>query len=240
MNENNINHSVAREAGQYNSTELCRFKRPKKPVEEPLVSIRDGRFHFNAHFARVVELKIKRAVLYSINDVTRVIGFEFLENSDDEYAYTIGGHRQKSGAAHFHCRAGDLLSAKPWIKSVEQQESPHLKRFRARRDGKLWIIQLMPSFEFTSQRDQVHDIPADCRGIYRYRTDNGNIVYIGKGVIRDRALQPERVAWKFAVMDYSVVESGHRVCGDQMSKRSRIYFAVPVIDREITNPVLYH
>jgi hypothetical protein len=198
---------ISENMGSENSMELYRFKRPKKPVEEPLISIRDGRFHFNAHFARVAELKSKRAVLYSIKDATRVIGFEFLENSEDENAYTIGGYAAKGGAGHFYCRAGDLLSAKPWIRSVERQESPHLKRFRARKDGKLWIIQLTPSFEVTVQREQVRDIPAHLRGIYRYRTDNGNIVYIGKGCIRARALQPERSAWKFAVIDYSIVES---------------------------------
>jgi hypothetical protein len=90
---NNITENMESE----NSMELCRFKRPKKPVEEPLISIRDGRFHFNAHFARVAELKGKRAVLYSIKDATRVIGFEFLENSDDENAYTIGGYAAKCG-----------------------------------------------------------------------------------------------------------------------------------------------
>jgi hypothetical protein len=190
-----------------NNTEFYRFKRPKKPVEESLVSIRDGRFHFNAHFARLAELKAKRAVLYSVNDAMRIIGFEFLDNTDDPDAYIIGGHAEKASAAHFHCRAGDLLSAKPWIKSVEQQKLPGWKRFRAKRDGRLWIIRLVPSFEFTIQRDQVRDISVHYRGIYRYRTDGGKIVYIGKGYIRGRALQPERATWKFAAIDYSIVES---------------------------------
>jgi len=190
-----------------NSLGLYRFKRPRKPVEQPLISIRDGRFHFNAHFARVAELKGKRAVLYWINDAKRVIGFEFLENSDDENAYTIGGYAANGDTGHLHCRAVHLLSAKPWIKSVEEQESPQLKRFPARKDGKLWIIQLVPSFEFTVHRERVRDIPVDLRGIYRYRTDNGNIIYIGKGCVRGRALQPERSAWKFDVIDYSIVES---------------------------------
>jgi hypothetical protein len=202
-----MTNNTTEEIKTENSVELHRFKRPKKPIDQPLISIRDGRFHFNAHLARLAELKGKRAVLYSIDDATPVIGFEFLDNSDDENAYTIGGHTEKGWAGHFHCRAGDLLSAKAWIKSVEQQSSPRLKRFRARKDGRNWIIQFVPSFEFTIQRNQVGDIPANLRGIYRYRTESGNIVYIGKGFIRGRAAQPERATWKFAAVDYSVVES---------------------------------
>ena len=73
------------------------------------------------------------------------------------------GYAANGDTGHLVWRAEHLLSTKPWIKSVAQQESPHLKRFLARRDGKLWIIQLVPSFEFTVHREQVRDIPADLR-----------------------------------------------------------------------------
>jgi hypothetical protein len=183
---------------------LHRFKRPKKPLNEPLVSIRDGRFHFNAHFAKLAELQGKRAVLYSTDDETREIGFEFFQDSEEEDAYTL---EDRGGTAKFRCAAQDLISKKPWIKSVASQTSSDIKRFRAKKRGRLWIIQLMPSFEFTITRDRITNIPADLRGIYRYRTDSGEIVYIGKGEIRGRASDPTREEWAITAIDYSIIES---------------------------------
>jgi hypothetical protein len=69
---------------------LVQFKRVLKRVKEPIVSIRDGRFHFNVHFARLAELSGKRGVIYLVDDDFREIGFEFIIDADDnEDAYVL-------------------------------------------------------------------------------------------------------------------------------------------------------
>ncbi len=65
----------------------------------------------------------------------------------------------------------------------------------------------MPSFEFSVLREKSGLIELEARGIYRYRNTHGDIVYIGKGAIRNRFGLPERADWEFANIDYSPVSN---------------------------------
>lgn len=63
----------------------------------------------------------------------------------------------------------------------------------------------MPIFENSIKRDKVDKIGYEVRGIYRY-VDNGRVVYIGKGVVRQRLQELQRGEWKFDTIEYSVIE----------------------------------
>ncbi len=88
---------------------LIRFKRLQKRKDEPVVSIRGGRFSFNAHFAELAELRGKRAVLYSVDDERREIGFEFLTEREEDDAYTL---EHRGGMGQFRCSALELIRTK--------------------------------------------------------------------------------------------------------------------------------
>jgi len=184
---------------------LVQFKRVLKRVKEPIVSIRDGRFHFNVYFARVAELSGKRGVLYSVDDDLREIGFEFIADADDnEDAYTL---EYRGRLSSFRCTALDLIAKKPWVRSVAFLASNEVKSFTARKSGKVWVVRLMPSFEMVVERQDSGLIPDDARGIYRYRDAKGEVVFIGKGVIRSRLSEPLRKSWEFRWIDYSTITS---------------------------------
>lgn len=182
---------------------LVQFKRVLKRKKEPIVSIRDRRFHFNVHFARLAGLSGKRGVLYSVDDELREIGFEFVANVDEnEDAYAVENRGRLSG---FRCTAHDLIAKKPWVRSVASQASNEVRSFTARKSGKMWVIRLMPSFESVVARQDSGLIPDDARGIYRYRDAKGEVVYIGKGVIRSRLTEPQRKGWEFRWIDFSII-----------------------------------
>jgi hypothetical protein len=63
----------------------------------------------------------------------------------------------------------------------------------------------MPSFEMVVERQQSGLISDDARGIYRYRDAKGEVVYIGKGAIRNRLGEPQRKSWEFRWIDYSPI-----------------------------------
>ncbi len=79
------------------------------------------------------------------------------------------------------------------------------RRFTPNQEGKLWVIQLCPAFEIRRAREST-DIPSDAKGIYRYRSEDGDIVYIGQGAIRDRLNARERTEWDFDRVEYSIVQ----------------------------------
>lgn len=180
-----------------------KFRRPVKPKEEPLIAIRQGRFHYNAHFARLAELPQQKEVSYFIDADLREIAFEFHREPGDPDGYKV---EDRGGIAKHRSAAQDLISKHSWIRAVSMPKHGCPTAFRARKDGKQWVIRLCPAFEFTRSRQELDRIPAGTSGIYRYRRLNDEIVYIGKGDIRRRAQEPERADWDFAHIDYSIIE----------------------------------
>ena len=67
------------------------------------------------------------------------------------------------------------------------------------------MISIRPAFEVTSLRANASQIPDDLTGIYRYLL-NGEVVYIGRGVIRSRLASPERSDWTFDKVEFSPIE----------------------------------
>jgi len=178
------------------------FIRPRKSREEPLVSIRQGRFHFNAFFARIADLEKAKYVNYHIDDEIREIAFEFLRQDPGGNAYTL---ENRGGVSKFRCTAYDLIRKKAWVKAAANANDPKLSTFTATRDGKLWCIRLAPPFEGEVPRSDMASIPSAVSGVYRYVSADGEIVYIGKGNIRRRVAEQERCKWEFSKIQYSAV-----------------------------------
>ena len=68
----------------------------------------------------------------------------------------------------------------------------------------MWVIQLCPAFEVRKARE-TEKIPSNSTGIYRYLTETGDIVYIGRGEINARLKSPDRKDWYFDYIEYSEI-----------------------------------
>ena len=79
-------------------------------------------------------------------------------------------------------------------------------KYKPTKDGKKQIITLRPVFENSIKRENSSKIPSDIKGIYRY-IDEGKIVYIGKGSIKDRLKEDQREEWKFDTIEYSLIDN---------------------------------
>jgi hypothetical protein len=184
------------------------FTRLRKIKEEPLVSIWHGRFHFNANFARDAQLEKANYVKYHIDEENREIAFEFLKSDPDGNAFrlvNLGG--RSKWPSKFTCAGRSLIKSRPWVELAAAE----LGTFRAVRDGKLWVIRLTPSFEEEVLRVNAGKISPEASGIYRYISADDQVVYIGKGNVRQRLSDADRADWKFDKIQYSIV----REKGDQ-------------------------
>jgi hypothetical protein len=165
----------------------------------PFVSIGPQRFCFNAVFTRIASLQPNTFVTVHLDSENLKIGFEF-HGDKRRNSFSLSQHTGKSGVV---CASQALVQKHAWIKSVARQTTRD-KRFTPFKEGNLWVIQLCPAFEERRARESV-DIPSDVQGIYRYVRESGEIVYIGRGEIRRRLLQPGRQDWEFDRVEYSVV-----------------------------------
>jgi len=166
--------------------------------EVPFVSISAAHFLFNAAFARQAELNPALHVSVHIDSTRRTIGFEFYtEERPNSFNLTPHHNRGLVSAAR------GVIGKHKWIEAVTKEKTKH-RRFPPKKEAGKWVIQLCPAFEEHRARESA-DIPSDHRGIYRYRRESGEIVYIGRGPIKDRLQLPERKDWDFDAIEYSLV-----------------------------------
>ena len=182
---------------------LVKFKKKRNVSNTPQVSIRQGRFHYNATFGRLADFEKKKSVIYYVDSKTREIGFDFIGLSDDADAYTL---ENRGGIGKCRSAAHELIKRNNWIRSVATSKKGSPKSFDAKKSGKLWVIRLCPAFEYSAPKNDLFSIPSEATGIYRYINKSGAVVYIGKGEVRKRAQEPERSEWNFETIEYSIVE----------------------------------
>ena len=175
----------------------------------PLVTLRPKAVAFNSVFVRSADLKRHPFVSFKVDPEEFRIGIRFHGDASDPTALTLthdgggGGHRRRE-RNNLSVMAVALMSRHRWIMATATERDSSLRRFKPEWLGmeQLWVINLRPAFE--RHATQIEEIPGDARGIYRY-IDDGEITYIGKGNIRDRARSGERERWKWDRIEYSLV-----------------------------------
>jgi hypothetical protein len=174
--------------------------------EKPIVTISGGRFHFNSHFYRLAELSNYQHVGYHLDKDKHEICFEFVKDSEaDNSEASLYKLESKGSSRSARSAAGALISRTSWIRAVANDSSADNRKYVAKRDGKLWCIQLVPGFEECVERSNYTSIPGNASGIYQYRGEDGEVIYIGQGQIRERLREPERKDWEFTKIEYSII-----------------------------------
>lgn len=71
----------------------------------------------------------------------------------------------------------------------------------------IFFIEFRPSFEFSMPFSDIRNIPSDLVGIYRCLDKNEQVVYIGSGNVRERALSKQReYGTQFKYLEYSEIK----------------------------------
>ena len=116
-----------------------------------------------------------------------------------------GAHKlaRPKGSSGRECWVQGLINETPWIKAAAAMKRK-FKLFQYPRNQKIWAIRLVPWFELSVLPENISSI-GTAAGIYRYRDAEGEVVYIGKGLIVDRYRDPARRTWGIARIEYSLV-----------------------------------
>ena len=170
------------------------------------ISIRRTSIAFNSHFVATAHLEETPYVIIHVDAEKFRLGFEFIASSQDRDSFALtadGGYKGGKKRSRAVQVAG-LMRENSWLAATGSINDPTLRQFEPKwssTDSK-WVISLAPSFEHrVSDRS---DIPAQARGIYRYKRGD-EIVYIGRGQIRSRLGSGERENWDFETIEYSIV-----------------------------------
>ncbi len=134
----------------------------------------------------------------------RRFAIELKEKSDGPNDYTLspdgGSARTNRGKGRVIAASG-FVNSHPRLKahSSVNAKLPIQKELR----GNKWVVELQPMFE--QSRTDTENLPTGVRGIYRLIFKN-NIVYIGKGIIRDRVAQ-HKTRFSFDEIQFSEIDS---------------------------------
>ena len=176
------------------------------------VTLTQTSFRFSAAARDVANLHDIHWVQVHIDSEDRLIVFEpkpGLERVAN--CFTLGTSKK----GYKTLTAKKLIKEQKWIASVASlgisERKFELRRYEA--GFKAWYIQLIPAFELSVKPSEIDKLTADDKGIYRYRggRDGNEIVYIGKGTIKDRYRDsPERKEWRIVRIEYSLIEDDQR------------------------------
>jgi len=191
--------------GRCMTWQLVRIEDRAARDDRPFISISVHRITFGAVFARVAELDTRHRVSILVDQYSFRLCFEFHTEERPHSLALVADNKTKTRKhSGLFCSSHGLLKQYPWVKAVAKLPSVE-RRFQPKRESKMWVIELCPSFEQRFARESAN-IPSDAVGIYRYVRENGEVVYIGRGNIRKRLAAPERSDWDFDVIEYSIVE----------------------------------
>ena len=180
--------------------------------DRPLVTFRSsgrGEIGLNASFIRKASAQDAHyiSIHLSTDDSKLAINFIQLQPGEPvpEYAYrlTLDSRSEKRNSGRVVTAPG--LKKSPRIKKIYSLKEAELRKFEPIFDlrEKRWIVYLRPNFE-TAVSDRF-SIPKGAHGIYRYILDS-EVVYIGRGNIRDRVDIDLRKNWKYSSIEYSIVK----------------------------------
>jgi hypothetical protein len=173
----------------------------------PMVTIRSDSFYFNKHCVSRHELGKYNYVRIRLKPRMHQIFFIFDDNAPDErYWRKLRKVKSEDRVATMSVKAQTVINHEDckWIRKIAELEDSRLRRFVPKSEAaNVLIIQLAPAFE--KRVENPSDIPAQAKGLYRYlRADE--VVYIGRGNVRQRASEAFREHWQWDLIEYSVVE----------------------------------
>ena len=173
------------------------------PDGAPSVTIKADAISFSAKFVEVANLEhAEWCQLIEHDDDDCWIGFKFSEvkRPRGSLSFAPNGSDSKRRIVW----TGAFINGSPLIGKTAQKER-HERTYELTfdRHNKLWFTRLRPTFERTAFYENSFSIPSEAKGIYRYLDVNGELLYLGKGKIRDCLASRGRDEWGIHKIEYS-------------------------------------
>lgn len=183
------------------------------PSQDAVFTINKTGLYFSSRFIRKYNLQKMEGISFlQDDDDPYFLGFKFRDslNHKNTLALQRSGRESVSGVT---VKATELISRSPVLQRIQNTESKSERTFEVffQKSDDYYFTHLRPMFEISLNWDNRNTIPTDARGIYRYTDNTGQVLYIGKGVIRQRASLPDRATWGISKLEYSILETDEKM-----------------------------
>ena len=185
------------------------------PSQDSVLYINKSGISFSANFMKKERLENSEGIKFFFDeDDPYFLGFLFTNDSSTPNTLSLmaSGRGTKGASAGVTIKARELINKNLILKSIINLPNKLDRTFEITFDKQreIYFILLRPNFEVTVNWSDKNKIPDSYSGIYRYLDRNSQIIYIGKGLIKNRASSPERAEWGVVKIQYSVIESDEK------------------------------
>ncbi len=178
----------------------------KMPSMSSTLTISKSGISFSSKFIKSNELEYKAGIeFFEDIDNEYTLGFRFLDETGKPGTLAL---IMKKGAAGKSLKATELINKKKVLSKIQKDPLKENRMFeikKSKEDKTMFYIDLAPIFENSISFSGVGNLSDDATGIYRYLDENNNVIYIGKGRIKNRAKSPERGEWGVGTIEYSII-----------------------------------
>jgi len=176
------------------------------PSQSNTLTISKSGITFSAKFIKAYELQNKLAIeFYEVSDDKYLIGFKFLDKMSRFGSLAL---MNNNGTTSKALKAGELVNRNKVLTRIQKEPLKENRVFEIKKskdERDLFYINLNPIFENSIAFSEVTSLSSDTRGIYRYLDAKDEVIYIGKGVIKNRAKSNERLDWGIKHIEYSEI-----------------------------------
>jgi hypothetical protein len=175
------------------------------PDGAPSVTIKADAISFSAKFVEVANLEqAEWCQLIEQDSDDCWVGFKFSEGERpmDSLRFELNGSAGKSRIV----QTGAFVNGRPLLGRTaqkERRESTFEMTFDRRKE--VWFTRLRPTFERMALYENISSIPSEAKGVYRYLDVNDELLYLGKGNIRDCLASRGRDEWGIRKIEFSII-----------------------------------
>ena len=180
------------------------------PITRDVVMISNSGISFSASFIKNKELLTMLSVEFFMDDEDQYkLLFRFYDEEGLPNALALKKQGRGAVSNGRTTRAQSLFSKNRVLSSIQKLDNKSSKIFDIKFDkfNKYYFISLRPSFENFVLKTNSSSLPSNAIGIYRYLDKNGDVIYIGEGVIKERLQSTERKDWEIHKIEYSILNS---------------------------------
>jgi hypothetical protein len=180
------------------------------PSQDEVLTIGKSGFTFGANFIKGNKLENKKSISFFSNDEdTYWLGFQFFDETGNPDSL---GLMSRKGSSTRGIKGSELINNNRILKAIQNESLKADRMFPIDFDknNSCYFILLRPSFETKIQFEKKSEIPAETKGIYRYRDQKNSVIYIGKGDIKDRAADAQRRDWGIRDIEYSIINNDEK------------------------------
>lgn len=173
------------------------------------LSLLSDRIIFSAQFIKSNNLEKFEYVNFLMDDDDAYfLGFIFMKQREPGTLKILTQSRGNKISGSRIVKTVGLYNLHPIAKKVSKFKNPKDRTFQIIKDinESFYKVIFRPIFENSSSYSERNLIPIGS-GIYRYYDKSAQLIYIGKGVIRDRANIREREEWGIEKIEYSFLNS---------------------------------